>query len=164
MHRRVHRTVQKSVESKRVHINQIETPDIIYVAKAALFNESGELLLLRRASGDAIRPGELDIPGGSIDEGENPEQAVIREIEEETGLKVSEEDIMLGYTETSDREDKVIVRFLFIGRASLLQQITLSHEHQGYAWLPFDQASVEFDHPVWIGGLNYLRRRGFLSQ
>jgi len=51
-----------------------------------LFNEVGELLFTRRA----IEPhfGKLDLPGGFIDPGETAEQAAIREIQEELGIKI----------------------------------------------------------------------------
>jgi len=51
-----------------------------------LFNEKGELLLTRRA----IEPhfGKLDLPGGFIDPEETAEQAAIREIQEELGIKI----------------------------------------------------------------------------
>ncbi len=51
-----------------------------------LFNEKGELLFTRRA----IEPhlGKLDLPGGFIDPMETAEQAAIREIQEELGIKI----------------------------------------------------------------------------
>lgn len=51
-----------------------------------LFNEKDELLFTRRA----IEPhfGKLDLPGGFIDPGETGEQAAIREIQEELGIKI----------------------------------------------------------------------------
>lgn len=51
-----------------------------------LFNENGKLLLTRRA----IDPhkGKLDLPGGFIDPMETAEQAAIREIQEELGIRI----------------------------------------------------------------------------
>lgn len=51
-----------------------------------LFSDKGELLFTRRA----IEPhlGQLDLPGGFIDPMETAEQAAIREIREELGIKI----------------------------------------------------------------------------
>lgn len=51
-----------------------------------LFNDKGELLFTRRA----IEPhlGKLDLPGGFIDPMETAEQAAIREIQEELGIRI----------------------------------------------------------------------------
>ena len=54
-----------------------------------LFGEGdsgGELLLTERAHHMRSHPGQVSFPGGSIDEGETPRQAALREAEEETGL------------------------------------------------------------------------------
>ena len=53
-------------------------------ADALVRNERGEVLLVRRAD-----DGRWAMPGGWIDPGETPEQAVVREVAEETGLQVS---------------------------------------------------------------------------
>jgi 8-oxo-dGTP pyrophosphatase MutT (NUDIX family) len=47
-------------------------------------NQRGEVLLVRRAD-----DGRWAMPGGWVDPGETPEQAVVREVAEETGLLVS---------------------------------------------------------------------------
>ena len=49
-------------------------------------NDKGEMLVARRAKEPA--KGTLDLPGGFCDSNETAEEGVIREIEEETGLKV----------------------------------------------------------------------------
>ena len=50
-------------------------------------NSKGEILVARRAKEPA--KGTLDLPGGFCDSYETAEEGVMREIEEETGLKVS---------------------------------------------------------------------------
>ena len=55
---------------------------------AFIINERNELLVVRRAKEPAL--GTLDLPGGFVDMGEDIEQGMIREIEEETGLKVDQ--------------------------------------------------------------------------
>jgi 8-oxo-dGTP pyrophosphatase MutT (NUDIX family) len=47
-------------------------------------NQRGEVLLVRRAD-----DGRWAMPGGWVDPGETPDQAVVREVLEETGLQVS---------------------------------------------------------------------------
>ncbi|HEV8451890.1 MAG TPA: NUDIX domain-containing protein [Gaiellales bacterium] len=53
-------------------------------ADALVQNQRGEVLLVRRAD-----DGRWAMPGGWVDPGEMPEQAVVREVAEETGLQVS---------------------------------------------------------------------------
>ncbi len=48
--------------------------------------ESGRLLLTERAHHMRSHPGQVSFPGGSIDPGETPVEAALREAEEETGL------------------------------------------------------------------------------
>jgi 8-oxo-dGTP pyrophosphatase MutT (NUDIX family) len=52
-----------------------------------LFGSSHDLLLTERAHGMRSHPGQVSFPGGSIDPGETPVEAALREAEEETGLR-----------------------------------------------------------------------------
>jgi len=58
-------------------------------AATAIFitNRVGELLVVRRANEPA--KGTFDLPGGFVDMYETAEEAIIREVEEETGLRIS---------------------------------------------------------------------------
>ena len=60
-----------------------------------IFNEEGQLLLARRA----IEParGMLDLPGGFVEPMESGENAVIREIEEELGVRVTKAEFMVSF-------------------------------------------------------------------
>ena len=53
---------------------------------AIIKDESGRLLLIQR--GHEPEAGRWSLPGGRIEPGESDEQAVVREIREETGLRV----------------------------------------------------------------------------
>jgi len=52
----------------------------------ARIERGGQLLLIRKCRGPYT--GSWDLPGGTIEFGESPEEAVIREVQEETGLQV----------------------------------------------------------------------------
>ena len=55
---------------------------------AIIENEKGELLVARRAC--EPKKGTLDLIGGFVDPGERSEEAMVREIKEETGIHVEE--------------------------------------------------------------------------
>ena len=75
--------------------------ELKYVAKALVLNSRGEVLILRRSSTDSARPHDWDLPGGGIDPGEEPGQAVLREIAEEVSISLTADAIRLIGTETT---------------------------------------------------------------
>jgi mutator protein MutT len=54
-------------------------------AGAILVNRRGELLLNLRDDNDDMWPSAWDIIGGTVEDGETPDQGILREIAEETG-------------------------------------------------------------------------------
>jgi 8-oxo-dGTP diphosphatase len=73
------------------------------VAVYALLRRNGRLLLLRRA-GSGFHDGELSLPAGHVDEGEDALSAVVREIGEELLLTVEPGDCRLVLTGHSGPE------------------------------------------------------------
>lgn len=55
-------------------------------AKAVIIDGASRVLLLRRSKTDKRRPLSWDLPGGLVAFGEDPLEAVKREVREETGL------------------------------------------------------------------------------
>ncbi len=61
------------------------TPRLMTVVAVALLNDRGQVLLAQRPAGKWMA-GMWEFPGGKIDPGETPEQALIRECREELGI------------------------------------------------------------------------------
>lgn len=103
---------------------------MLEVAAAAIKNANGEILISRRA--DHLHQGGLwEFPGGKIEAGETPEQAVRREIAEELGLALESLYPLLTVTHRySDRTVRlhVYVGERFSGRAQSL-------EGQPFCWV-----------------------------
>ena len=62
------------------------TPQVVACVGALVQDPAGRLLLVQR--GHDPHRGRWTLPGGRVEPGETPEQAVVRELREETGLDV----------------------------------------------------------------------------
>lgn len=102
---------------------------------AIILRHDDKALLVKRSSSDS-RPGEWELPGGKLEFGENPMDAVAREIEEETGVNAL---FYFPYTVTSvisDNGSKHTIRIYY--KCWVLdpnKEVYLSDEHEDYKWV-----------------------------
>jgi 8-oxo-dGTP diphosphatase len=75
-----------------------------------LFDEAGQVLLVHQNYGRR----RWSLPGGIIEPSESPHAAAVREVEEETGLRVELQHLVGVYYL---RRDKPGIGFMFLGRA-----------------------------------------------
>lgn len=63
-----------------------KTNPIVLVAACALIDADGRILLAQRPKGKSME-GLWEFPGGKVEEGETPEETLVRELREELGIE-----------------------------------------------------------------------------
>lgn len=71
-----------------------QDPNLHDIPFLASWTGHASMILTRRASDLRNHAGQWALPGGHMDSGESPEEAVLREIEEEVGLTLDSESII----------------------------------------------------------------------
>ena len=99
-----------------------------------------EALVLRRAPGGRC-PGSWEVVHGRIEQGEDPTEAGLRELREETGLEpVRFYNLSRAELFYRHRTREVAVIPAFAAFAAPESEVRLSPEHDGYEWLSLDAA------------------------
>jgi len=102
------------------------------VAKALVRNSEGLYLVLYRSNTHPRFPGHIDFPGGEVEPKETPEAAVMREIQEETGLSVNPNKLKKLFA----KQYQQTTHMLFEAKlAKPDAKIALSWEHKDYRWI-----------------------------
>ena len=89
--------------------------EIKLVVACALINEQGKVLINKRPKGKDYA-GYWEFPGGKIQENETPEQAIIREIEEEISIDINSSCLAPLSFSTYNSKSLNLVLLLFIAR------------------------------------------------
>lgn len=101
--------------------------------KALVRDSRGRCLVIRRSAASKHNPGGWDLPGGKIDPGETVDDALVREVAEETGLAI--DIIRVAGAAESEAPNRKIAYLIFETRADEAK-VRLSSEHDGYEWVP----------------------------
>lgn len=121
--------------------------DLFYLGlKALIRNVNGEILLLKRSTAYSDNYNSWGFPGGRIQKGETLENALIREVEEETGITDLEIINEFGFTMTPHRlkqghEDFGVMLVIYECKTNNTKELTLSPEHDQFTWFPPIQAA-----------------------
>ncbi len=108
------------------------------IQKALLTQDDKYLILLR--SPDSIHfPDHWDLPGGKLEENEEPTRGIEREIFEETGLQVRATRVADVMELDIEKKGTPTHRFTIYETEMVLGDINISHEHTVYKWATRDE-------------------------
>ncbi|MSU76416.1 NUDIX hydrolase [Patescibacteria group bacterium] len=104
--------------------------------KVLLVNPAGKILLLKRSE-KVSRPHGWDFPGGGVDVGENPSDAALREIKEETTLDASMLQILSTYLIKTGSKDALIIGYAAKVKHDEVKLV--DWEHEDFRWVTLDE-------------------------
>jgi 8-oxo-dGTP pyrophosphatase MutT (NUDIX family) len=119
-------------------------------AKTLLLDNNDYVLVLRRSETHPRAALQLDLPGGMIEKDEDPLDGTVREIFEETKIKISSDQLSMihEYTHTYENDGVTMERFLYAVRFSQDRpNVETSWEHEEHLWLPVSELTT-LEHPV----------------
>lgn len=102
------------------------------VVKGIIYNKAiDRFLILQRCGEDDIGAGTWENAGGNVEHDERPEEAMKREISEETGITDIKIDRVAYVTLVNAENPYLIIAYLC---EALTEEVILSDEHQAYVW------------------------------
>jgi len=142
---------------------QREYPERPFAAVSIVITQNKKILLMKRAHDP--KAGFYSVPGGLVELGEKFEDSAIREVEEETGLKVRLEKLIdvidnISHDEQGVRFHYVLIGFLArpIGHEN---KFILSTESLDTRWVHFDELS---SYPLTNTATYFFKKLNILPQ
>lgn len=120
-------------------------------AKAVIVNSDGKFLVLTNSywesnPGPAYAP---DLPGGSLEHGETPEQGLLREVKEEIGIDITDAPRRHVMHCGLPFVDYTVAIYIVWAN---IRDISLDTEHCMFSWLTLEQMRLQ----PWWGGYRHL--------
>lgn len=106
----------------------------IKVAAAVIQNDNNMILCALRSPIMSLS-NLWEFPGGKLEEGENAQEALVREIEEELGCKIEAGEVI---ADIHHEYEKVIVNLISI-RAKIVDGEPVAKEHAELRWVPVSE-------------------------
>jgi 8-oxo-dGTP diphosphatase len=129
------------------HPRPMLTADVVVLAPPARADIAPSILLIRR--GNPPFQGSWALPGGFVDEGEQAAEAAPRELAEETGLKLGQDDMrLLGVYDAPGRDPRGwTVSAVYLASVSERTAVAGADDASDASWFQTDDLpQLAFDH------------------
>lgn len=111
---------------------------IFLISVKGILLKDNKILILKRPDYIKSRGGTWEFPGGGVNFGESLEEALKREVHEETCLPIRVDRPIYTWSIIKD-ENKQVIGIQFLCSLIDNEQIVLSDEHCDYAWVSVDE-------------------------
>jgi 8-oxo-dGTP diphosphatase len=110
-----------------------------HIATGLLFDRTGRLLIYLRDNIPSIPfPDHWDLFGGFVEDGESPEQALVREVDEELGIRLSNYEFYKTY-ECLEGDVRPNIKHVYCGRVDATPTELVLREGQRLASIALDE-------------------------
>ncbi len=112
------------------------------VVSTGLLMKDNKVLVIQRSQREEFLPGYYELPGGKVDFGEDPTEALAREFKEEVDLNVQIGSPYHTFSYISENGNRHTVEILYKVRLSdeaNQQEIKLSEDHNDSKWIGIEQ-------------------------
>lgn len=108
----------------------------VQIVTSAFIQDNNKFLIVKRAADETFLPNMWELPGGKVEPEENPNISVLREIQEECGLKIAviKPGVINSYI-SNERNIHYVEIFYFCRIVDKRIEIKLSKEHSQYSWI-----------------------------
>jgi len=114
--------------------------------RVILTDQDSKILILKRSTDSKTNPGKWELPGGKVNQEESFDHALIREVYEETNLKIALEHVV----GASEQNLHIIRAVHIIMSGKIIEgELNLSSEHEGYAWVTIETLS-DYELADWL--------------
>ena len=125
--------------------------ELTITSKVLIRDSENKVLILKDRGSDW-----WDLPGGHIHDDETPEEGLLREVKEETGMSLNEANLVLGREVKTAIGDKLGLFFVSYIPIEAPRPL-LSDEHTDYAWIKMED-TYYFNLGVWAPIIRYILR------
>jgi 8-oxo-dGTP diphosphatase len=107
-----------------------------HVSTRAIIRKDGKTLLLRRSSGREDILSKFELPGGRVEYGEQPDDALERCIKQSTGLSVQTMQLfdVFTYIDHQDKDVQYVFILYLVSLVSNGGKIRLNQNYDKYVW------------------------------
>lgn len=154
------------IVTSKIHTNRSMRNEILPAVSAIILNERGEVLMQRRSDTK-----KWCIISGHVEFGESVEQAIIREVMEETNTS-SEVIRLIGVYSSPiyttyyypDRTVQYVVTYFEVRLESEIRSDWKNHETEEFGYFPIDNLPLEIDliNPNWLSDALSKDASGFI--
>lgn len=116
-------------------------PVIQKIIVAGVVIQDGKILIIQRGADEDVFPNLWELPSGKREPFEKSQDALVREVEEETGVKVKPILPVDVFEFRVEKEDEIrdATQISFLCKPVGEPKVKLSHEHQNFAWIKKDE-------------------------